>query len=181
MNRFAGKVIAVTGGNRGIGFAIAARFAQEGASVAIASIEEHVHEAAEALVASTGATVLPVVCDVAKASDVKELYSTIEKQLGCIDVSIQNAGIITIAKVENLTEAEWDDTMEVNTKGVFLCCQQAIAHIRKSGKGGRLINTASGQARDGDSKPCQGSRYRQHYGELDLPGNHFHRHVGLQR
>ena len=77
------------------------------------------------------------------------LYGTAEREFGGVDVSVQNAGIITIAKVEDLTEAEWDATMEVNTKGVFLCCQAAIAAMRRRGQGGRLISTASGQARDG--------------------------------
>lgn len=149
MKRFEDKVVVVTGGNKGIGYAIAKRFAEEGASVAMASVEEQVTEAAEALQADTGATVLPVVCDVTKTGDVKNLYSRAQKELGGIDVSIQNAGIITIAKVEDLTEAEWDATMDVNTKGVFLCCQEAIRTMRKSGNGGALINTASGQARDG--------------------------------
>lgn len=149
MKRFEGKVVAITGGNRGIGLAIAERFAREGASVAIASVEDQVTEAAEQLRDATGATVLPVVCDVTKVADVKKLYSTINSKLGPIDVSVQNAGIITIAKVEDLTESEWDDTMAVNTKGVFLCCQEAIRYMRKSGDGGALINTASGQARDG--------------------------------
>ena len=77
------------------------------------------------------------------------LYEKAAEAFGPVDVSVQNAGIITIAKVEDLTEAEWDATMAVNTKGVFLCCQEAIRHMRASGKGGRLINIASGQARDG--------------------------------
>lgn len=149
MSRFENKTVVITGGNRGIGYAIAERFAQEGASVAIASVEEHVHEAAASLMAATGVEVMPVVCNVSKIGEVRELYRAVDKQFGGIDVSIQNAGIITIAKVEALTEQEWDDTMEVNTKGVFLCCQEAIRHMRKSGNGGRLVNTASGQARDG--------------------------------
>lgn len=149
MKRFEGKVVVVTGGNKGIGYAIATRFAQEGASVAIASIEEQVHDAATNLQSTTGAKVLPVVCDVSSVTDVKQLYHSVDQEFGGIDISVQNAGIITIAKVENLTEQEWDATMDVNTKGVFLCCQEAIRHMRKSGNGGRLINTASGQARDG--------------------------------
>jgi len=149
MKRFEGKVVVVTGGNKGIGYAIAERFAREGASVAIASIEKQVHEAASTLQNATGAIVLPIVCDVSSVVDVQELYSVADKELGSIDISVQNAGIITIAKVEDLTEQEWDATMDVNTKGVFLCCQEAIRYMRKSGKGGRLINTASGQARDG--------------------------------
>lgn len=149
MKRFEGKVVVVTGGNKGIGYAMATRFAQEGACVAIASIEEQVHDAAAALQSDTDTIILPVVCDVSDIADVKRLYSVVEQKLGSIDISVQNAGIITIAKIENLTEQEWDNTMDVNTKGVFLCCQEAIRYMRKSGNGGRLINTASGQARDG--------------------------------
>jgi len=149
MNRFTGKSVVVTGGNKGIGYAIALRFAEEGARVVIASVEEQVHEAASALEKATGSTVLPVVCDVSKVADVQGLYNSVDKAFGGVDISVQNAGIITIAKVENLTEQEWDATMDVNTKGVFLCCQEAIRNMRQSGRGGRLINTASGQARDG--------------------------------
>ena len=149
MKRFEGKVVVITGGNRGIGYAMATRFALEGASVAIASVEEQVHDAATTLQEATGARVLPVVCDVSKIADVQRLYRIVHEEFGSIDVSAQNAGIITIAKVDDLTEQEWDATMDVNTKGVFLCCQEVIRYMRKSGNGGRLINTASGQARDG--------------------------------
>jgi len=148
MKRFSGQTVVVTGGNKGIGYAIAKRFAEEGANLVIASVETQVEEAAEAL-QNIGAQIVPVVCDVADISAVRELYDRVEKEFGELSVSVQNAGIITIAKVEDLTEAEWDATMDVNTKGVFLCCQEAIRRMRKSGKGGRLINTASGQARDG--------------------------------
>ena len=145
MRRFEGKTVVVTGGNRGLGFAMAERFAAEGANLVLASIEEHVHEAAQ----NIDGTALAVVCDVTSASDVASLFDQAEERFGDVDVSIQNAGIITIAKVENLTEDEWDATMAVNTKGVFLCCQEAIRRMRRHGRGGRLINTASGQAREG--------------------------------
>ncbi|MGI9420048.1 MAG: SDR family NAD(P)-dependent oxidoreductase [Geminicoccaceae bacterium] len=148
MRRFEGKTVVVTGGNRGIGYAMAERFGEEGANLVIASVEEHVHEAATSLRAN-GAKVLPILCDVSDIEAVKALYEKAEAEFGTIDVSIQNAGIITIAKIEDLTEEEWDNTMDVNTKGVFLCCQEAIRRMRKSGKGGRLICTASGQAREG--------------------------------
>ena len=149
IRRFEGKMVVVTGGNRGIGYAIAERFAQEGACIAMASVEEQVQDAAAGREAATGVTVLPVLCDVSKVSDVRALYQLVEERLGGVDVSIQNAGIITIARVENLTEAEWDSTMDVSTKGVFLCCQDAIRSLRRTSKAGRLINTASGQARAG--------------------------------
>lgn len=147
MQRFAGKTVVVTGGNKGIGYAIAERFAEEGANLVIASIEANVKEAARKL-EQKGGKAIGVECNVSDLESVKALYALAAKTFGQIDVSVQNAGIITIAKVEDLTEKEWDDTMEVNTKGVFLCCQEAIRYMRKSG-GGKLINTASGQAREG--------------------------------
>ncbi|WP_282611202.1 SDR family NAD(P)-dependent oxidoreductase [Pelagibius sp. Alg239-R121] len=148
MKRFKEKTVVVTGGNKGIGLAIARRFGNEGARLAIASVESNVVEAARSL-EDEGIAARGVVCDVTDKEAVRALYDEAEDAFGGVDISVQNAGIITIAKVENLTEQEWDSTMDVNTKGVFLCCQEAIARMRASGKGGRLINTASGQARDG--------------------------------
>ncbi|MDB6181811.1 SDR family oxidoreductase [Paracoccus fistulariae] len=146
--RFTGKTVVITGGNKGIGFAMAERFAAEGARIVIASVEDQVHEAAESL-RSSGAEAAGVLCDVTDIAQVRALYDVASDRFGGVDISIQNAGIITIAKVEDLTQAEWDATMSVNTKGVFLCCQEAIRRMRAQGRGGKLINTASGQARDG--------------------------------
>jgi meso-butanediol dehydrogenase/(S,S)-butanediol dehydrogenase/diacetyl reductase len=145
VRRFEGKAVVITGSDRGIGLAIAERFASEGASIVLASIDERVAETARAFKGKA----IAVVCDVTKKADVVTLYDRAEEHFGTVDVSVQNAGIITIAKVEDLTEDEWDATLDVNTKGVFLCCQEAIRRMRRHGRGGRLINTASGQARDG--------------------------------
>lgn len=148
MNRFADRTVVVTGGNKGIGFAIAERFASEGANLVVASIEPQVEEAAAAL-RGTGARAIGVVCDVADRDAVVALYDRAEREFGTVDVSVQNAGIITISRVEDLSERDWDATMAVNTKGAFLCCQEAIRQMRRTGRGGRLINIASGQAREG--------------------------------
>lgn len=148
MQRFIDKTVVITGGNKGIGFAMAERFAEEGANLVLASVEEDVYQAADKL-KEKGINAIGIVCDVANKASVEALYQKAEERFGRIDISIQNAGIITIAKVENLSEKEWDATMDVNTKGVFLCCQEAIKYMRKSGNGGRIINTASGQAREG--------------------------------
>jgi len=104
----------------------------------------------------TGAQVFGLTLDVTDAKAVQEAYGEAEAKLGVVSVSVQNAGVITIAKVENLTEREWDLNLDVNTKGVFLCCQEAIRRFRASGAKGRLVNTASGQAR-------QGFIYTPHY------------------
>jgi meso-butanediol dehydrogenase/(S,S)-butanediol dehydrogenase/diacetyl reductase len=148
MRRFEGQTVLVTGGNKGIGFGIATRFAKEGAAVALASVEEHVHEAAESL-RGHGGKVESVVCDVTKPDQVRAAYEQAEAALGPLSVSVQNAGVITIARVEDLTEREWDLNLDVNAKGAFLCCQEAIRRFRASGTRGRLVNIASGQARDG--------------------------------
>jgi meso-butanediol dehydrogenase/(S,S)-butanediol dehydrogenase/diacetyl reductase len=148
MRRFEGQTVLVTGGNKGIGFGIATRFAEEGASVALVSVEDHVHEAADALRAH-GGRVESIQCDVTRPDQVKAAFEQAEAVLGPLSVSVQNAGVITIAKVEDLTEREWDLNLDVNAKGCFLCCQEAIRRFRVSGTRGRLINIASGQARDG--------------------------------
>ncbi|GAB0117944.1 SDR family oxidoreductase [Acidisoma sp. 7E03] len=143
-----GKVAVVTGGSRGIGAAIAARFLREGAAVVLAANDAAVHETAAGF-AAAGGCAAAILADVTKAADVAAIYDLAESRFGGVDISVQNAGVITIARIEEMTEAEWDRVMEVNTKGVFLCCQAAIARMRKSGQGGRIINTASGQARQG--------------------------------
>jgi meso-butanediol dehydrogenase/(S,S)-butanediol dehydrogenase/diacetyl reductase len=156
MKRFEGQTVFVTGGNKGIGYGVATRFAAEGARVAIAGIEKDIADAAARLAAETGAETLGLALDVTDSKAVAEAYGETEKRFGAISVSVQNAGVITIAKIEDLTEREWDFNLDVNTKGVFLCCQEAVRRFRASGARGRLINTASGQAR-------QGFIYTPHY------------------
>jgi len=148
-------VALVTGGSRGIGQAIAERFAAEGARVCVAANEDNVHTTAETM-RRTGATVLSMVVDVTRKDEVQAMYERVAQELGEVDISVQNAGVITVARLEDMTEQEWDKVLAVNTKGVFLCCQEAALRMRRGGKKGRLINTASGQAR-------QGFIYTPHY------------------
>lgn len=148
MKRFDNKTVVITGASRGIGAAIAARFAREGANVVVSANEDRVHGVAEEIV-KAGGKAISFVGDVTSKASVIALYDAAEAAFGSVDVSIQNAGVITIARVEDLPEDDWDKVMAVNTKGVFLCAQEAIARMRRHGRGGRIINTASGQARDG--------------------------------
>lgn len=146
--RFEGKVVVVTGASRGIGRGIALRFAKEGATIVVVANEEAIHEVAEEIRATTGARAMSLVVDVTNRAQVQDLYERTVAQFGRLDVSIQNAGVITIKKLDELTEDEWDLVMDVNAKGVFLCCQAAAKHMQKQGSG-RLINTGSGQSREG--------------------------------
>jgi meso-butanediol dehydrogenase/(S,S)-butanediol dehydrogenase/diacetyl reductase len=146
--RFSGRTVVITGASGGIGRAIAQRFAAEGAALVVSAIDDGALSLARDLEAA-GAKAVARRMDVTSKAEVVALYDLAEARFGRVDISIQNAGVITIARIEAMTEAEWDKVMAVNTKGVFLCAQEAIARMRKHGEGGRLVNTASGQARQG--------------------------------
>jgi len=147
LERFKGQTVVVTGASRGIGAGIARRFAAEGAWLFVSANADAVMQVAAHLSAS-GYRATGVVCDVTDAASVDALFERAHSQTGAVDVSVHNAGVITIAELENLSEADWDLIMDVNTKGVFLCCKAAAGHMKSQGKG-RIINTASGQAREG--------------------------------
>ncbi|HXL26346.1 MAG TPA: SDR family NAD(P)-dependent oxidoreductase, partial [Chthoniobacterales bacterium] len=124
MKRFEKKAVLITGASRGIGKGLAFRFAQEGAGVAVAANENAIHQIAEEIKRS-GGRAISAICDVTNKAQVEKLFDRVVEEFGTLDVSIQNAGVITIARIEDLTEQEWDKIMAVNTKGVFLCCQAA--------------------------------------------------------
>ena len=152
--RFRGKVVLITGASRGIGEGIALRFAAEGADVVLAANEERVHAVATE-VAHLGVRALSLVVDVTGKLQVQALFAQAVETFGRVDVSVHSAGVITIARLSELTEEEWDRVLDVNTKGVFLCCQAAAEQMVPQGYG-RIINLGSGQSR-------QGSAYSPHY------------------
>jgi meso-butanediol dehydrogenase/(S,S)-butanediol dehydrogenase/diacetyl reductase len=133
---------------------IAERFAEEGANIVVADRDPRVEEAAKKI-ESMGVDALPVTCDVTNKADVEKLYERAAGEFRTIDVSIQNAGVITIAKLEDLSEKDWNQVLAVNTTGVFFCCQAAAKYMIKQGSG-RLINSSSAQGR-------QGFIYTPHY------------------
>jgi meso-butanediol dehydrogenase/(S,S)-butanediol dehydrogenase/diacetyl reductase len=139
MSRFEGRTVVVTGAGGGIGKGIASRFAAEGADVVLADRSDAIHEAA----AEVGG--IGVQADITDPADVTRVFDTAER----VDVLVNNAGIITISRLEELTLDDWDRVLRVNTTGAFLCCQAAAARMRGQGGGGRILNAASGQARQG--------------------------------
>jgi len=155
LQRYADKVVVVTGAAHGIGRGIAERFAGEGASVVLLDRSPDVHDTA-AHIASDGADTLGVVADVTSKDEVAAAFAAVRERHGRLDVLVNNAGTITISKVEELTLEDWNRVLSVNTTGAFLCAQAAIALMRERGEGGRILNAASGQAR-------QGFIYTPHY------------------
>ena len=145
-----GKVVVVTGAAGGIGEGIAERFADAGARVVLADRDPAVTDTA------AGLDALGVVADVTAPDDVAALFARARDTHERVDVLVNNAGIITISRLEELTLADWERVLRVNTTGTFLCCQAAAAVMREQGGGGRILNAASGQAR-------QGFIYTPHY------------------
>ena len=139
MSRLAGKVAIVTGGNTGIGRAVALAYADEGADVAIAWIarEAEVTTLGDAI-AAKGRRFLAVKTDVTVEADVKAMVALIRRQLGRIDVLVNNAGIQKAQPITETTVADWDRMMQVHLRGAFLCCRE-VAPVMIAQQSGRII------------------------------------------
>jgi NAD(P)-dependent dehydrogenase (short-subunit alcohol dehydrogenase family) len=140
-SRFEGSGVVVTGGAAGMGRAIAEAFLGEGAKVVIADInEERVAQTAAELGAAGEVSSLGV--DVTSEEQVGEMIRRGDEALGGIDILVNNAGVITMDKVTDVSEKDWDFVMDVNAKGVFLCVKAVIPGMLERG-GGKIVNIAS--------------------------------------
>ena len=138
-----GQIAFVTGGGSGIGRAICKRFAQLGATVIAADINEGaVAETVSMLENPVGDQVHEaVVLDVTNKSQVDKTMAYVKEKFGNIDILMNNAGISAMHNFEDATEEEWDKLFNVNVKGMFLVTQAAVPMMKQ--KGGRIINTCS--------------------------------------
>jgi 3-oxoacyl-[acyl-carrier protein] reductase len=142
-----GRIALVTGGSRGIGAAIALVLAEAGAAVAINYRERAVDaERIAAAVTAIGPRVITVAADVSNGEAVVSMIRTVTETLGPIDILINNAGIALIRGIDDLTEADFDQTISVNLKSAFLCTQAVLPYMRAQGWG-RIVNISSGAAR----------------------------------
>lgn len=139
----AGKVALVTGGGRGIGRGIALALATAGAKVAI-NFRSREHDAMQvrAELEHGGYRCIAVQADVSASTEVTRMIESVEAALGGVDILVNNAGIATPRAIEALTEADWDETMAINLKSVFLVTQAVLPHMRAQGWG-RIINMTS--------------------------------------
>ncbi len=146
-----GRVALVTGGSRGIGAAISRALADAGAAVAV-NYRARAQEA-NTLVETfrhAGGRAIAVAADVAQGEAVKGMVERVRSELGAIDILVNNAGIAIVRGVDDLSEADFDQTIAVNLKSVFLCTQ-AVLPMMRAGKWGRIVNVSSGAARGAGS------------------------------
>jgi 3-oxoacyl-[acyl-carrier protein] reductase len=141
------RVALVTGGSRGIGRAVAISLAEAGAAVAVNYREKSAEaEAVAKAIRDKGGRAVAIAADVSKAAEVARMVAAVERELGPVDVLVNNAGIGIIRSVDDLTEEDFDVTIAVNLKSAFLCTQAVIPGMRQR-KWGRIVNISSGAAR----------------------------------
>ncbi len=140
--RLKDRIAIITGAHRGIGFAIAERFVQEGATVVISDIDD---KGGEAAAKAIGATYMH--CDVSQAAEVNALVDGVVQRFGAVDILVNNAGIAMGGDFLDVTEADFDRVIGINLKGSFLMLQACARHMVKQAQAGRkpgaIVNMSS--------------------------------------
>lgn len=138
-----GKVCLVTGGSRGIGAAIAREAARQGAVVAINYFRSQgPAEELAAEIKRNGGLAVAVQADVGSASEVEALFNQVERELGSVQLLVNNAGVALQALLVDTSVEQWTSLMDINLKGPFLCCRRALPSMMDR-RWGRIVNIAS--------------------------------------
>ena len=141
------QVAIVTGAAQGMGAAIAGRLAAEGAKVVLSDINaEKVAQVAERINAAGGDSALAMRTDVTKEDEVAEMVESTIAHCGTVGILVNNAGILYPTRIDHVTKAEWDEVIDVNLNGSFLC-SKAVLPIMKANKFGRIVNMSSSAGR----------------------------------
>jgi 3-oxoacyl-[acyl-carrier protein] reductase len=143
--RCEGKIVLVTGAQQGIGQAAALGFAQEGAAVALNYLDDRAAaEAIAAQIEALGRRCCLIQADMSQSAEIRQLVATAERDLGPIDVLVNNAGIFPRAAFLELSEESWDAVLTTNLKGSFICAQEVTRRMVEAQRPGVVINLASG-------------------------------------
>ncbi len=136
------KVVVITGARRGMGKADALLFAEKGAKVVVSDISQEDCQKVVDEIEKKGGQAIAVKCDVSKKEEVDNLFKKTVEKFGRVDVLVNNAGICEFKPFLEMTEEEWDRTLDINLKGYFLCAQAAAKEMAKQ-KSGVIVNIAS--------------------------------------
>ncbi len=142
MNNLNGKVVVITGARRGMGKSHAIALARAGAKVVVSDISLEECQKVVEEIEKSGGEAIAVKCDVSQKSEVEEMIKKTIAKFGKIDILVNNAGICQFKPFLELTEEDWDKTLDINLKGYFLCAQAAAKEMAKQ-KSGVIINIAS--------------------------------------
>ncbi len=140
---FQNKVALVTGGSRGLGRAICLALADEGAKVAVNFVRTDPADLVKQLAGLPGAESVAVRGDVSKPEDVREVFDRTERELGPVDILVNNASIWPAALVHEMSLEQWNGTLAVNLTAPFLTCREAVRRWLASGRKGRIVNITS--------------------------------------
>lgn len=140
--RLDGKTALVTGGGQGIGRAFAHALAEAGAAVCVVDINEERAKAVAMEITSKGARAMCHRADMTNAESIVAMVDAVVAEFGALDIAVNNAGVNKNSAAEDTPIEDWDLTFNLNTRGVFLCCQAEAKHMLARGTG-KIINTAS--------------------------------------
>jgi len=146
---FNGKTALITGSGGGIGKSIALLLADLGADIVVNDVSlDNAQQTAEKITAK-GRKSLVSQANVVNAAEVEEMFKSISSTFGRLDILVNNAGITRDSLLRDMTEQQWDQVMDVNLKGVFLCCKYALTLMSEQ-SGGKIVNIASASAQMGN-------------------------------
>ena len=148
MSRLDGKIALITGAGSGIGRAVALAFAREGAQIALVGRREGL---LQSVAKEAGGSPLVLAGDVSRQADIDRILGAASAHFGNLNVLVNNAGILHIGTSEQITEAQWDETFNVNVRGLWLLSRSALPYMRMAG-GGSIVNVASVLGLNGAAK-----------------------------
>ncbi len=148
MAALSGQVALITGAGSGVGRATAALFAKEGAKVVVVDLDQAAGEKTVAQIHIDGGTALFQQADVAKSADAQRMVQQTIDTYGRLDILHNNAGVVAVKFLEDMSEEEWDWLMGVNLKAIFLAIKYAVPHMKALGSG-CIINTGSTSSFEG--------------------------------
>jgi NAD(P)-dependent dehydrogenase (short-subunit alcohol dehydrogenase family) len=146
MSSLQGKTVLVTGGGRGLGAAICATLAQDGARIIVADIDETLAQRCSKEIHARGGEAYPVTFDVGDEEQVKTTMQRVQQQFERLDVLVNNAGVDVTRSIDELTARDWDRVIHTNLRGPFLAAKYAAPLMRSHG-GGAIINIVSTAAK----------------------------------